>query len=89
MPDLPTFTVTSPQATRMLAAWGSVENYKLWLRRAIIQHVIDYEVSVIVNEYMTAMAAMDVRRDTLIRDVVSQLEDPADPFGIPKKPGGV
>lgn len=39
MPTLPTFTVTDAQAQRMLAAWGSAEEYKKWLREQIALYV--------------------------------------------------
>jgi hypothetical protein len=43
MPTLPTFNVTDAQATRITAAFGSVANYKEWLRQSIIDAVFDYE----------------------------------------------
>lgn len=43
MPTLPTLTVTQAQADRLLAAFGSVANYKEWLKQNLIQYVIDYE----------------------------------------------
>ena len=50
MPDLPTLTVTSAQATRMLAAYGArdatktpTENYKAWLKEKIIEEVVAFE----------------------------------------------
>lgn len=44
MPALPTLDVTKAQADRMMAAFGSVENYKEWLRQQILHYVIDTEV---------------------------------------------
>lgn len=43
MPTLPTLTVTDAQATRLLAAFGSVENYKAWLKEALIARVVEHE----------------------------------------------
>jgi hypothetical protein len=43
MPSLPTFTVTDAQAQRLLAAFGSVENYEEWLLRAIVGYVLSFE----------------------------------------------
>jgi hypothetical protein len=43
MPDLPTITVTAAQATRMLAAFGSVANYKEWLRGRVVEEVQRFE----------------------------------------------
>jgi hypothetical protein len=39
MPDLPTLTVTTAQANRMLAAFGSAANYREWLRARIVDEV--------------------------------------------------
>lgn len=39
MPDLPTLTVTQEQADRMLAAFGTVANYRTWLRNNIVSYV--------------------------------------------------
>lgn len=46
MPQLPTLTVTDEQAQRLLAAFGSVENYKAWLKDALVMRVLDHERSV-------------------------------------------
>lgn len=35
MPDLPTITVTDAQAAKLLQVFGTVANYKAWLRQAI------------------------------------------------------
>ena len=45
MPNLPTISVTQVQADRMLAAFGSVAEYKEWLRQQIILKVVDFEVA--------------------------------------------
>lgn len=42
---LPTLTVTDAQAQRMLAAYGTTDNYKAWLRSQIIDFVKAYEVA--------------------------------------------
>lgn len=39
MPDLPTLTVTAPQATRLLAAFGDAAEYKVWLRQTLVDEV--------------------------------------------------
>lgn len=51
MPDLPTLTVTDAQANRMLAAYGSVANYKLWLREKIIEHVLNEEEKQLAQQF--------------------------------------
>lgn len=45
MPTLPTFTVTDAQAQRMLAAWGSVSEYRRWLREQIAMYVSTHEAN--------------------------------------------
>ena len=44
MPTLPTLTVTQAQADRMMAAYGTAEAYKEWLRAAIVNYVTFVEV---------------------------------------------
>jgi uncharacterized NAD(P)/FAD-binding protein YdhS len=45
MPALPTFTVTDAQAQRLLAAFGSVDNYKAWLKEQLVRYVVDHEIN--------------------------------------------
>lgn len=35
MPDLPTISVTAAQATKLLNLFGSVDEYKRWLKEAV------------------------------------------------------
>lgn len=44
MPDLPTLTVTQAQADRIVAAFGSVANYRTWLKEAVRDRVRNVEV---------------------------------------------
>ena len=53
MPDLPTFTVTAAQATRLLAVFGSAAKYKAWLREQIKREVVAHE-SRAANDAATA-----------------------------------
>jgi len=39
MPDLPTLTVTGPQATRLLQSFGDAAGYKKWLKQALLDEV--------------------------------------------------
>ena len=39
MPQLPTFTVSGAQATRLLAPFGDSDGYKAWLRVALKDEV--------------------------------------------------
>jgi hypothetical protein len=60
MPALPTLTVTDEQANRMLAAWGSAENYSAWLKSEIIEFVLNKEA----NERYRAWSAQEqAKRD--------------------------
>ena len=43
MPDLPTLTVTTAQAQRITAAFGTVTDYRKWLRNAVIMQVVSRE----------------------------------------------
>jgi hypothetical protein len=40
MPDLPTITVTAPQAAKLLELFGDVNEYKKWLKDAVRQEAI-------------------------------------------------
>lgn len=62
MPDLPTFTVTSAQATRLLNAFGSTDNYKAWLRAQIIEFVLNKERQA---EIVAAATAAQTKHDEL------------------------
>lgn len=57
MPDLPTISVTSAQATRIQAAFGGVEAYRAWLRQAIRTQVIVAERQAITSKYEADVAA--------------------------------
>lgn len=35
MPDLPTITVTAPQATKLLELFGNATEYRKWLKEAV------------------------------------------------------
>jgi hypothetical protein len=56
MPTLPTFTVTQAQADRLLAAFGSVENYQNWLKNQLVTFVLNKEMES-ANEAMEAQVA--------------------------------
>jgi hypothetical protein len=44
MPALPTFTVTQAQADRLIAAFGSADAYKAWLKNQIVSYVVNKEM---------------------------------------------
>lgn len=63
MPDLPTLTVTDPQAARCLAAWGSVAAYKAWLAGQVAGYVRATERATVLagaqDAALAALAAID------------------------------
>lgn len=63
MPDLPTITVTTAQAQRCLAAWGSVESYREWLAGSVRDYVRHAERARVLEplqqQLRDAVAALD------------------------------
>lgn len=63
MPDLPTLTVTTAQAQRCLAAWGSVAAYKEWLADSVRRYVRGAERAAVLDpiqqQLRDALAALD------------------------------
>lgn len=57
MPDLPTLTVTAPQATRLLAAFGTTAAYRAWLKTALLDEVQRREVRRLDEDANTAKRA--------------------------------
>lgn len=58
MPDLPTLTVTQAQADRCLAAYGTVENYRAWLRAQVRRYVLTSESADAARVTQDVRAAM-------------------------------
>ncbi len=66
MPDLPTLTVTAPQATRLLAAFGTTAAYRAWLKTALLDEVQRREVRRLDEEANAAkVAALQSLADAL------------------------
>ena len=63
MPDLPTLTVTGPQATRLLQSFGDAAGYKTWLKQALLDEVQRREAR-----------ALDEAHNTAKRDALAALE---------------
>jgi len=57
MPDLPTLTVTAPQATRLLAAFGTTAAYRAWLKAAVRDEVLRRESRRLDEDANTAKRA--------------------------------
>jgi hypothetical protein len=58
MPSLPTIDdLTAAQATRVLAAYGSVAEYRVWLRAKVIEHVQKTELRALRATNRAAEAA--------------------------------
>ena len=49
MPDLPTITVTAPQAAKLLELFGSAAEYKRWLKEAVRQEAIRRQTVVLAE----------------------------------------
>ena len=63
MPDLPTLTVTGPQATRLLQSFGDAAGYKKWLKQALLDEVQRREAR-----------ALDEAHNEAKRDALAALE---------------
>ena len=63
MPDLPTLTVTAPQATRLLQSFGDAAGYKKWLKQALLDEVQRREAR-----------ALDEAHNEAKRDALAALE---------------
>jgi hypothetical protein len=59
MPDLPTITVTAPQATKLLELFGSAAEYKRWLKEAVRQEAIRRQ-TVILAEAANSQVRDDI-----------------------------
>lgn len=81
MPDLPTITVTAPQAQAILEAYGTVADYKAWLRREVREYVYDFRVRQATEDVNAARrTAIDTARAELtdLQEAVVE-EPPAEP----------
>lgn len=65
MPQLPTLTITTEQADRCIAAWGSVTAYKQWLAEEVKDFVLTKE-----------RLAIKQQRIGEIKDDIASLTDP-------------
>ncbi len=57
MPDLPTLTVTAPQATRLLQSFGDAAGYKKWLKAAVRDEVMRRSARSLDEAHNAAKAA--------------------------------
>lgn len=66
MTDLPTISVTDEQAARLLAAFGTVDAYRTWLRARLVDYVLDQEQKRMAAEALAEQrAALDALRAEL------------------------
>lgn len=66
MPDLPTLTVTTAQATRILATFGDAAAYRAWLKDQIIEKVLASEATRLdETNNATKRDALKTLRDSL------------------------
>jgi hypothetical protein len=68
MPTLPTLTVTQAQADRLLAAFGTVDQYKAWLKEQLINYVVSHESQA---TYQQATTTVEANEATLRSDLNS------------------
>lgn len=61
MPDLPTLTVTTTQATRITTAFGDAAAYRAWLRQQIKNYVIVHEREALQAKFDADAAASDAQ----------------------------
>ncbi len=59
MPTLPTLTVTDPQMARIFSAFGSQDAYRSWLRRVLINEVVNRESSTLRTDLETQLGTVD------------------------------
>jgi hypothetical protein len=57
MPDLPTLTVTAPQLSRLVQAFGDAPTYQAWLKATLLDEVKRREARRLDEEANTAKAA--------------------------------
>lgn len=62
MPQLPTLTVTQPQADRLLAVFGDVAGYKVWLLASLKAKVMEAEMN---KARVDAQAYVEAKRTAL------------------------
>lgn len=63
--DLPTITVTAPQATRLLAVFGDATGYRRWLKEALLDEVERREAHALDEAYTAKAAALAALRAAL------------------------
>ncbi len=51
---LPTITVTDAQAQRLLAAFGTADNYKKWLKIQLVRYVLNVEAQKAYDQHVSA-----------------------------------
>jgi phosphate starvation-inducible protein PhoH len=73
MPDLPTITVTAPQATKLLELFGSANEYKKWLKEAVRVEAIRRQ-TVVLQEAANAQ----------VRDAIMTFETEIPPADEPE-----
>lgn len=68
MPNLPTLAVSQPQMDRLIAVFGDVQTYKLWLRDQLVRVVLEHEAKQIQEK---AKQDVGTRRAEVANDIGS------------------
>lgn len=61
----------------------STENYRRWLRKKIIEDIMQSQMRVIDEAYQVELAKINDRREAAVASVLAMLDDPADPYKPP------
>lgn len=71
MPTLPTLTVTQAQADRLIAVFGSVDAYKIWLKQTLVEYVVRVESSKAMRDFTLAQEQTDSQKRAQLLDGAS------------------
>jgi hypothetical protein len=75
VPDLPTLTVTDSQADRILAAFDDQGAYLAWLRKQLVEYVVNVELSRMqadaLEQQRQAVTVLRAELDTTTQEATS------------------
>lgn len=61
---LPTLTVTDAQAQRLLAVFGTADEYRRWLKKQLVDYVLYVEANQLVEQHI-AQGQQDLGREQI------------------------
>lgn len=76
MPMLPTCEVSAAQGERILAAYGSIENYRNWLKHSVREYVLQYEMDEYRRTHQVDMATQAQQIYDSLTDLDTVAEEP-------------